>query len=200
MIITEAKRADIPPSVSAYAQRAQRGVERLMRMIANLLDATRLDQGLFAITPEVVDLAQLARETADSLSTSANPVKVCAAEALVIEADSSRVREIIENLVGNAQRHSPEAVPVIVESGCEHRTNGSWAVLRVRDEGPGIAPEFVPQLFTRFCAGGTRGTLGLGLYLARGIAEAHGGTLSVEPAAGKGACFRLELPMPKGCP
>jgi signal transduction histidine kinase len=71
------------------------------------------------------------------------------------------------------------------------------AVIAVRDAGPGIAPELLPKLFTRFGAGGNTKGLGLGLYLVRGIAEAHGGTITVDSTPGKGATFRLSLPLPK---
>jgi len=65
----------------------------------------------------------------------------------------------------------------------------------VRDEGPGIAPTLLPTLFDRFARASSSSGLGLGLYLARGIADAHGGTLSVESEAGKGTAFHLRLPL-----
>ena len=76
----------------------------------------------------------------------------------------------------------------------EEREDGAWALLTVRDSGPGIAPELLPKLFTRFARGEGSQGLGLGLYLARGIAEAHGGTLTVDSTPGKGTRFVLALP------
>ena len=70
------------------------------------------------------------------------------------------------------------------------------AVITVQDSGPGIAPDLLPRLFARFSSGGDKNGLGLGLYLARGIAAAHGGTLAVDSTPGKGASFCLELPLP----
>lgn len=197
MIINEAKRAEQPSMIGTYAERAQRGLDRLMRMITNLLDATRLDQGLFSITLEVVDLASLAQEIADTLSTPAKPIEVLLPEAVVIEADTARMRQAIENLVGNAQRHSPEGVAVTLEVTSEQRQDGPWALISVRDTGPGIAPELLPRLFTRYSSGEKGGALGLGLYLARGIAEAHGGILTVDSCPGKGASFQFAIPYPK---
>jgi len=69
-------------------------------------------------------------------------------------------------------------------------------MITVRDEGPGIAPELMPRLFERFAMG--PGSEGLGLYLARGIAEAHGGTLTVESKPGRGTAFHLSLPLGAG--
>jgi signal transduction histidine kinase len=68
-------------------------------------------------------------------------------------------------------------------------------VVEVHDEGPGIAPDLLPRLFTRHAVGGEAAGLGLGLYLARGIAAAHGGDLTVQSEIGKGTTFTLTLPM-----
>ncbi len=183
-----------------YLQEAvamQRATDRLERMIADLMDTARLEQGLFTLTPTMVNVADLARETAATLRTSEQEIVVQAPEALVAEVDPDRVRQLLENLLTNAQRHSPQGMAVILEVSTETHADGVWAVLTVRDFGPGIVPELLPTLFARFAAGrGTKG-LGLGLYLAHGIAEAHGGTLTVSSAPGEGATFRLALPLPK---
>ena len=110
-------------------------------------------------------------------------------------ADADRLRQALENLLGNALRHSPEGMPVIVEVTTERRENTTWAVITVQDAGPGIAPDLLPRLFTRFASGGNTKGLGLGLYLARGIAIAHGGTLTADAIPSKGASFRLALPL-----
>ena len=104
------------------------------------------------------------------------------ADALVVEeADPERLRQALENRVGNALIHTPPDVPVVVEVARQTCEEGERAVLHVRDEGPGIAPSLLPTLFTRFTHGGRSPGLGLGLYLVRGIAEAHGGTLTWTP-------------------
>ncbi len=184
----------------AYLQEAaamQRATNRLERMIADLMDTARLEQGIFTLTPTVVDLAALARETAAALQTDENEIVVRAPAALAAEVDPDRVRQVLENLLENARRHSPKGVAVILEVGTEVHEDGNWAVVTVRDFGPGIAPELLPNIFARFAVGrGTKG-LGLGLYLARGIAEAHGGTLTVSSSPGEGATFRFALPLPK---
>jgi signal transduction histidine kinase len=178
-----------------YATRARRGVKRLERMLSDLLDTTRLDQGLFELTLEPVNVGALVRETADLLRSPAATIEVRAPGDLIALADASRLRQALENLVGNALRHSPDGMPVIVEVTTERREGTSWAVITVQDAGPGIAPDLLPRLFTRFTSGGNTKGLGLGLYLARGIAVAHGGTLTADAVAGKGASFRLALPL-----
>jgi signal transduction histidine kinase len=181
------------------AEAMLRVVGRLQRMIEDLLDTARLEQGLFTLAPGVVDLAELVRETAETWRTDSADVAVRAPEELCIEGDPARLRQALENLLSNARQHSPDGVPVSVEVKTETRADGRWAVLTVQDAGPGIAPALLPNLFTRFGGGpGSKG-LGLGLYLARGIAEAHGGTLTVDATPGTGACFRLALPLPELC-
>jgi signal transduction histidine kinase len=181
-----------------YLQQAtamQRATDRLERMIADLMDTARLEQGLFTITPTVVDLAALAQETAAILHSDDHEIVVRASVPVIAEADPARIKQVLENLISNAQRHSPAGVAVVLEVATETGTNGEWGIITVRDFGPGIAPEVQPTLFTRFAVGrGTKG-LGLGLYLARGIAEAHGGTLTVDSPPGEGATFRLALPL-----
>ncbi len=180
-----------------YAERAQRGVKSLERMLNDLLDTTRLEQGLFELTLEPVGLAALVRETADLLRSPTAPIEVRAPEGLLAMADANRLRQALENLLSNALRHSPDGMPVIVEVSSERREYMTWAAITVQDAGPGIAPDLLPRLFTRFASGGNTRGLGLGLYLARGIAVAHGGTLTVDSTPGKGASFRLELPLPR---
>lgn len=169
---------------------------RLERMITDLLDTARLEQGIFALTPTVVDLAVLVRETVVALQTREGEIEMRTPDELPAMVDPQRIRQALENLLSNARRHSPPEAPVIVELGIEDHEHGSWAVVSVRDTGPGIAPEILPRIFTRFASSaGTKG-LGLGLYLARGIAEAHGGTLTVESSLGQGATFHLAIPRP----
>ena len=169
-------------------------VARLSSLIDDLLDAARLEQGLFALATQPLDLAELARDTAAAAGGATVPVEVWASGELVIMADPDRLRQALENLVGNAVKHSPAGQPVTVELATEERAGRRWAELTVADRGRGIPPELLPRLFERFAAGPGSAGLGLGLYLARGIAAAHGGTLTVETAPGAGARFTLALP------
>ncbi len=116
-------------------------------------------------------------------------------DELRVEADPRRIRQLVENLVANALRHSPKEEQVEVELRSEKRDDGEWATIEVMDQGPGIVPELMPRLFTRFSSGPDSSGLGLGLYLARGIAEAHGGTLTVTSTPGQGTSFCLSLPV-----
>lgn len=178
-----------------YATRALRSANRLQHMLSDLMDTARLEQDLFALSLEAVNLPTLVQETADMLRSPAASIDVRTPDHLVVEADSGRLRQALENLLSNALRYSPDGVPVVAEVRTERRADKNYAVITVQDAGPGIAPEVLPRLFTRFAGGGDKKGLGLGLYLARGIAEAHAGTLTVDSAPGTGACFRLALPL-----
>jgi signal transduction histidine kinase len=181
-----------------YATQVSAGLERLQRMIDDLMDVNRLELSLFALLLQPVDLAELVRRTADVLEAPNAPIVVRAPDDLVVSADADRLRQALENLIGNALAHGPGGAPVAVQVDREERTGGPWAVVRVRDAGPGIAPELLPTLFERFARGAGSTGLGLGLYLARGIAEAHGGTLTVESTPGQGTTFHLALPEDPG--
>lgn len=177
---------------------AARAVERFSHLINDLLDAGRLEQGLFVANVHSVDLAELARETARVFETPRTRIQVNAPEELVISADPDRIRQALENLLSNAAKHSPAGEEIVVEVRTETGDDDEVSVVTVADQGPGIPSDLMPRLFSRFArAPGSTG-LGLGLYIASRIAAIHGGTLSVDTSATRGACFRLVLPIGTG--
>lgn len=177
---------------------AARSIGRLHQLVSQLLDTGRLDQGIFALSLQLADLVPLIHQVATNLSSNRTQVILRVPDELVLQADAGRLCQALENLVSNAIKYSPEGAPVVMTLLEQQSQNGPRALITVRDEGPGIASELLPSLFNRFVAGsGSRG-LGLGLYLARSIVEAHGGTLEVESEAGRGSTFTLSLPMGDG--
>lgn len=170
-----------------------KAVHRLTRLTQDLLDSARLEQGLFELELARVDLAALARETAQLLSSPSQEVEVTAPPELWILGDAMRLRQALENVLANGLRHSPAGARLQLK--LHARSEPACAVVEVIDQGPGIAPEVMPYLFQRFVSGrGSRG-LGLGLFLAERIARAHGGALRVESRPGAGARFWFELPL-----
>ncbi|HYN89603.1 MAG TPA: GAF domain-containing sensor histidine kinase, partial [Ardenticatenaceae bacterium] len=177
------------------AEAAKESLWRLNRLVQDLLDVARLEQGLLALKIQPVELAGLAIETSYMLRTADTKIDVRVPEELVVEADPERIGQALENLLSNAIRHSPKGAPVLLQLDEERREDGLWAVMTVRDQGPGISPDLLPRIFDRFSRGpGSKG-LGLGLYLSKQIAEAHGGTLTVDSIPGSGTTFRLALPL-----
>jgi signal transduction histidine kinase len=176
------------------AEEALRGIERFTRLIEDLLDVARIDQGLFALNLQLVELGTLVREVALALQGPDQQILVEGDEILPAWVDANRLRQAIENLVGNALRHGA-GTPVTVTVAREMRENHPWGVFAVTDQGPGVPVAQQPSLFRRFAGDGKAMGLGLGLYLAREIVVAHGGELSLDPTYSNGARFCIEIPM-----
>jgi len=186
------------------ADAAANAVQRLGSLVSDILDVARIDQGVFRLEPQLVDLGALVRETAAMLATPEHPVSVTLEQGQKIEiaADPARLRQCLENIIANAIQKSPKhaAVSVFVTLQ-KNRPDGPLANVTVIDQGPGISEELLPHVFERFVSGKQRqGGLGLGLYLAKRVAGMHGGDLTAESAPGKGARFMLTLPLVAGSP
>ena len=180
------------------ADAAARTLQRLTALVSDLLDVARIDQGMFQVQPQLVDVGELVAEVAAVFDSPQHPVRLSVQEggSLQVPADASRVRQCLENLIANATQQSPAAaaVSIFVKRAKKERM-GDLVQVEVVDEGPGIPQEMLPRLFDRYASGdGGRGGLGLGLYLAKRIAALHGGELEVESEPGKGTRFTLALP------
>lgn len=175
--------------------KASRGVERLARVLSNLLSVERIERGLFDLRLQVVDLVELTRSTAALFAAGGRAIEIEAAPQVLARADPDALRQALENLLHNAITHSPEGAALSLTVRRDRFDGANWSLVRVRDFGPGIPAELLPTLFDRFALGPKSFGLGLGLYLARSLVQAHGGSLVVEDADGPGACFRLALPM-----
>jgi two-component system, OmpR family, sensor kinase len=181
------------PVRAADLDAALLSTQRLARLTQDLLDAARLEHGLFELELAPVDVNDLMSDIARLCATSHVEVRLEAPERLTIIADGGRLRQAVENVLLNAIRHSPRGSAVILS--VEVDSQSDTVTLRVKDTGPGIKPELLPHLFDRFVAEGPAKGLGLGLYLARRIAVAHGGTLDVKSQLGAGAEFSFRLPL-----
>lgn len=171
--------------------------DRLAGLVGEVLDTSRIDAGTFTYSFGDVDLAGIVEETVAAAGLGQDAVEVVARipRALpLVRGDGSRLRQVLANLVDNALKYSPEGELVEVRATS---VNGR-VVVDVTDHGAGIAPDDQRLVFEKF--GRVSGTSakpgsGLGLYIARAIAEAHGGQLEVTSAPGLGATFTLTLPV-----
>lgn len=178
-------------------QQAIKGLERLGALVGDILDVARLDRGMFHLDPQPVDVVALLGECADAMLSPDQRVnvKVRARGRLSVMGDPARLRQVLENILANALKHSPRNAPVTVQVSEVAGGDGNQVRIEVIDEGPGVSPEMLPRIFDRFVSGETSsGGLGLGLYLAHRIATLHDGALEVENLPGKGARFVLTLP------
>jgi signal transduction histidine kinase len=174
-----------------------READRMGRLVADLLLLARYDAGR-PLDRWPVDLASLAAEavTRARIVDPGRAITLEAAEPVIVDADEERLRQIIDNLMGNALQHTPPGSPVTVTvtggPGCGQLT--------VADQGPGMTAEQASRVFERFyrtdgARTRGRGGAGLGLAIAASLAAAHGGDITVDTAPGRGAAFHVRLPL-----
>jgi signal transduction histidine kinase len=175
-----------------------RGVDRMNRILCELLDAQQIDLGLFGLVNASVDLRALVEDAVDQVAAGArrHRVHVVASQAVAVRGDAERLREIMRILLDNAVRYSPDGGDIDVAL---ELVDGK-ARITVRDHGVGIPPDRRDRLFQRFYRAHTGtphdyGGTGLGLYVARHIAERHGGTIRYDAAEGGGSMFTVDLPV-----
>ncbi len=190
----------LSPTREGHLRIVQRNADRLTALVDQLLFLARADSHPLELDRQPVDLGELLNEAAETVGPAANAKNV----ALRIEeasppevlADRPQLLRVVDNLVANAVKFTPEDGSVLLTA----RRKGDTAVLEVTDTGPGIPPAEQPELFNRFY----RGTnaiekaipgSGLGLAISQVIAEAHGGTIELESTPGTGSTFRLSLPL-----
>ncbi|KAF1049469.1 hybrid sensor histidine kinase/response regulator [Xylophilus sp.] len=175
----------------------QRQIQAMVRLIDDMLDVARLRHGRLPLRTRPTDLSALVRRVADAHALRASEagvaVRVDATEPVQGAWDTFRIEQLLTNLLDNALRHGG-ATPVTIAA---YRADGQ-AELVVRDQGPGVDPADQERIFGQFerAAGEQAGPgLGLGLYLAREIAAAHGGSIAVQSTPGQGAAFVVRLPL-----
>jgi signal transduction histidine kinase len=185
-----------PSRLDAMLATIDREARRLDRLGNDLLDVSQIGTGRLSLSIEEVDLTALVAEVIERVTRNdpyaPSPVALHAPGPIVGRWDRARLTQVVENLLRNAQRYG-RARPIEIALAAEART----ATLTIRDQGIGIAPEHLGRIFDRFeraVPAGQYGGLGLGLYIARSIVEALGGSIRVESAPEAGAVFTVVLP------
>jgi heavy metal sensor kinase len=188
-----------PEEYQRILKSALEEIDRIARLVEGLLLLARADAGVLRMDRRTVDLAQLIEEVygqarilaeAHSLHFRLGPV-----EPLSVQGDYAHLRRLLLNLVDNAVKYTPPDGRVTISL----KSSGGWASIRVEDTGMGISPEDQSRIFQRFYRSAEarsrgEGGAGLGLCIAQSIAEAHGGRIEVESAAGRESSFTLLLP------
>jgi len=185
-----------PDKMAAMIGRDERQIKSMIRLIDDMLDVSRMKSGTLSIRPSQVELVGLLTRIVSDLSLqaqAAGSTLVLAPHAPVLGWwDEFRIEQVVVNLITNALRYGGGgAVEISVHD------EGACARIDVRDHGRGIAPDFIERIFEPYERGARAGEakgLGLGLYISRQLAAAHGGNLAATSTPGEGATFSLTLP------
>jgi two-component system, OmpR family, sensor kinase len=187
--------AERPEDLEKAMERIEAEAERMGVLVDDLLLLARMDQGI-PLARERVELTSLAaRAVQDAAAVDpGRPVDLTGDGPVFVDGDELRLKQILDNLLANARRHTPVGTPAHVRV-----TANGQATVVVADEGPGIDPEVGARVFERFyrvdaSRSREKGGAGLGLAIASELAQAHGGTLDLVPTD-RGATFRLTLPL-----
>jgi two-component system phosphate regulon sensor histidine kinase PhoR len=183
-----------------FLSRADAEVDRLVQMVKELLDLSRIESGELPLAQQPVEMASVVADAVERLRPQAEKQGLSlsvdvAADLPPIIGDAERLARVVVNLLHNAVKFTPAGGSVQVSAGLAQ----SAVTVSVTDTGVGIAPEDLPRIFERFyksdrarASGGT----GLGLAVVKHIVEAHGGTVSVESEPGRGSTFSFSIPAP----
>jgi len=185
-----------------FAQAIEQQADRLDRIVANLLDLSRMEGGALRPQRALHDVGALVEDVVERLreQTAAHPVSASVDPDLPpVSLDYVEIDQVLSNLVENAAKYAPPGTPIDVTA----RRLGDAVEIEVADRGPGVPPEAAVRLFEPFFrlrqSGGPTG-LGLGLAVAKGLVEAHGGAISVRGREGGGARFAFTLPLAPSVP
>lgn len=182
----------VVPADSDHLDAALEEAERLGRLVDDLLQLSRLEAGVVDLDRQDVRLRHVVADSVAQVTSAGRPgtFDVAVDDSLAVPGDPARLQQLLVNVLDNAGRHAPPDTQVRIDAGAS--AAGWW--LEVTDDGGGVAPEDRERVFERFGTDGAGGT-GLGLAVARWVAQLHGGTLRfLDPATGRGARLRLDVP------
>ncbi len=192
-----------PEDLAKVMRQIESESRRVSELVDELLLLARLDQHDPSESPielARVDLTTIVAEAVEAARDLDHHRRIAlvAKGPVTVMGDDVRLRQLLDNLLSNIRRHTPDGTRVRVQVGIQ----GDLAVVEVADDGPGIEPEHAERIFERFyrvdpSRSRQRGGVGLGLSIVAAIAEAHGGRATCEPVIPHGARFRIELPLPE---
>ena len=192
---------DDPATIQRYLRTAQQDIRQLSLLIDDLFEMAQVDAGGLQLQPAWTALTDLVSDTIESFSELAKRQGVQLNGSIApgtdpVYLDAQRISRVLANLVSNALRHTPSGGAVRIRAARE----GARVLVEVEDSGEGIKPDDLPHVFERFYRGEksrnrATGGAGLGLAIARGVIEAHGGQIAVESTPGQGTRFHFHLPL-----
>ncbi|MGH9986992.1 MAG: sensor histidine kinase, partial [Nitrososphaeraceae archaeon] len=184
----------------------KRNAERLQKLAINLLDVSRIESQTLKLRKEIININEKivnVKKDIENQSPYALAIRILIIEPrennpIYVQADKIRLYEVLANLLSNAMKFTQKGT-ILISTDIRSNTNNNRdeVIIRISDTGMGIHPEILPRLFTKFATRSDRGT-GLGLFICKGIVEAHGGRIWAENNSdGKGATFSFTLPFSK---
>ncbi|PJC22677.1 hypothetical protein COV28_02175 [candidate division WWE3 bacterium CG10_big_fil_rev_8_21_14_0_10_48_23] len=201
-MVLEGDAGKINPQVRTYLEDAYESTERMVRLVEDLLSASRVERGKIEFKLQNIDLLAVASEVVTDLSEAAKrkglKLEIVPLRPSQVQADPDKLREILINLVGNAIKFTDEGEIMI-----SFQTEKGKLITSVKDTGIGIAKKDQPHIFKRFYTVETtlareRHGTGLGLYISKQLVEGMGGEIWLESELGKGSTFSFSLPLAKG--
>jgi len=178
----------------------ERQVANMSRLVEDLLDIARINEGKLVLHREPFDLREAIAQAAQAIGAQIRARELnletrVPEQAITVHADRTRIDQVLINLLTNAVKHTPPGGRIGVSAGRE----SGQAVLRVRDTGSGLPPELLPRVFDLFvqAENGSHSGLGIGLALVRGLVQMHGGSVAASSdGPGRGSEFQVRLPAP----
>ncbi len=207
-LFSEGRFGELPPMLERPLSSVRRNAHRLKRLVDDMLTVGRIEDGKVVLRREPVELGEIVRAVVTELlplaSARQQTVETRIAGIERIDADADKLHQIVVNLVSNAIRYTPEdgQITIDVDEAPRDRYPGGWARLRVRDNGVGIAEEDRQRIFDPFVhaqpvkhhTSSAPDSAGLGLYIARGLIELHGGLITVDSQPAVFTEFTVLLP------
>lgn len=193
-------RPDFQELASTGLEDMERSINRLHLLVDDLLDASLVETNMFVIHRRRCDLVELCRKLLDDYTSGDGSTLRFEApgEPIEVEVDVDRISQVILNLLSNARKYSPKGYPITVTL----QRAGFEAIISVRDIGVGIPPDEIEHIFDQYyrvpraaAQSGSRGGLGLGLYISRKLVERHAGRIEVQSAPDEGSVFSVILPL-----
>jgi two-component system, NarL family, sensor histidine kinase BarA len=211
-LFVEGKFGDMPATMKRPVSSLRRNAHRLKRLVDEMLDVSRIEAGRVSLQRVPSDLAGIAADVVAELQPLAHEKQQeLSCQALsrpLVDADPDKIHQVVANLVANAIRYTPTegTVEIRVDEAPQDRFAGSWARLRVRDDGVGIPKGLLGRIFepfshvhdSKYHTSSGPDSAGLGLYIARGLVDLHGGLITVDSEEGQYTEFTVLLPLASG--
>jgi len=207
-LFQEGRFGELPQLIGRPLSSVRRNAHRLRRLVEDMLDVSRIEAGKMILRPEPVNLGEVVNDVVTELEPFANARELHVVSTIgpidSIDADRDKLQQIAINLVSNAIRYSREQgeIKILVDEAPSERYPGGWARLRVRDNGVGMSEEDRLKIFDPFLhmqpakhhTSALPDSAGLGLFIARGLVELHGGLITVDSRPDEFTEFTVLLP------